>query len=142
MESSILGVILDSSVLIDAERQRLDVAGFLKHIIAKIGNREAALSSISVAELAHGIYRANTPERRQARRAFLNDLKATVPVYPITADTAELVGKINAESAQRGITIPFDDLLIGACALERGFAVATHNERHFKKIPDLTILSL
>ena len=55
---------------------------------------------------------------------------------------AELVGKINAESAQRGITIPFDDLLIGACALERGFAVATHNERHFKKIPDLTILSL
>ena len=142
MESSILGVILDSSLLIDAERQRLDVAGFLKHITAKIGNREAALSSISVAELAHGIYRANTPERRQARRTFLDDLKATVPVYPITADTAELVGKINAESAQRGIIIPFDDLLIGACALERGFAVATHNERHFKKIPDLTILSL
>jgi tRNA(fMet)-specific endonuclease VapC len=141
MESSILGVILDSSVMIDAERQRLDVARFLKHVTAKIGNREAALSPICVAELAHGIYRANTPERRQARRAFLDDLKATVPVYPITADTAELVGKINGESAQRGIIIPFDDLLIGACALERGFGVATHNERHFKKIPDLTIIS-
>ncbi len=142
MESSILGVILDSSVMIDAERQRLDVARFLKHVTAKIGNREAALSAISVAELAHGIYRANTPERRQARRAFLDDLKATVPVYPITADTAELVGKINGESAERGIIIPFDDLLIGACALERHYAVATHNERHFKKIPDLKIISL
>ena len=142
MEASILGVILDSSVMIDAERQRLDVARFLKHITAIVGNREAALSSISVAELAHGIYRANTPERRQARRAFLDDLKATVPVYPITADTAELVGKINGESAERGVIIPFDDLLIGASALERNYAVATHNERHFKKIPDLKIISL
>ena len=77
-----------------------------------------------MAELAHGIYRANTPERRQTRRAFLDDLKATLPVYPITSDTAELVGKINGESSQLGITIPFDDLLIGACALERGYAVA------------------
>jgi predicted nucleic acid-binding protein len=65
-----------------------------------------------------------------------------VPVYPITADTAELVGRVNGESAERGIIIPFDDLLIGACALERNYAVATHNERHFKKIPDLKIISL
>jgi tRNA(fMet)-specific endonuclease VapC len=142
MEPAILGVILDSSVVIDAERQRLDVTRFLKHVASKIGEREAAISSISVAELAHGIHRANTPERRQVRRAFLDDLKAAVPVYPITADTAELVGRINAESSQRGITIPFDDLLIGVCALERGFAIATRNERHFKLIPDLKIISL
>jgi predicted nucleic acid-binding protein len=82
MEPSILGVILDSSVLIEAEPQHLDVTRFLKHIATQIGEREAALCSISVAELAHGIHRANTPERRQARRAFLDDLKATVPVYP------------------------------------------------------------
>jgi hypothetical protein len=54
-----------------------------------------------VAELAHGIHRADTPARRQARRAFLDDLKAAVPVYPITGETAELVGKINAESSQK-----------------------------------------
>lgn len=128
--------------MIDAERQRLDVTRFLKHIVTKIGEREAALCCISVAELAHGIHRANTPERRQTRRAFLDDLKATLPVYPITGDTAELVGKINAESSQRGIIIPFDDLLIGACALERGYAVATHNKRHFEKIPGLNIVPI
>jgi len=137
MEPAILGVILDSSVLIDAERQRLNVARFLKHIASQIGEREAALCSISVAELAHGVHRADTPENRHARRTFLDDLKATMPVYPITGETAELVGKINAESSQHGITIPFDDLLIGACALERGYAVATRNQRHFQKIPAL-----
>lgn len=142
MESAVLGVILDSSVVIEAERQQLNIAQFLKQIVQKIGEREAALSSITVAELVHGIYRANTLERRDRRRAFLDDLKATVPVYPITDNTAELVGKISGESAAIGVTIPFDDLLIGVCALERGYAVATRNQRHFKKIPGLTLVEL
>lgn len=142
MEAAILGVVLDSSIVIEAERQRLDVARLLKHIATEIGDREAGLCSISVAELAHGIHRADTPERRQARRAFLDDLKASVPVYPITGETAELVGKINAEWSQKGVTIPFDDLLIGACALERGYAIATRNQRHFQKIPGLKLISL
>src|SRR5688500_11574143 len=137
-----LGVVLDSSVVIEAERQRLDVARFLKHISTQIGEREAALCSIGVAELAHGIHRANTPERRQVRRAFLDDLKAAVPVYPITGETAGLVGKINAELSQKGVTIPFDDLLIGACALERGYAVATRNPRHFRMSPGLNVIEL
>jgi tRNA(fMet)-specific endonuclease VapC len=142
MESDILGVSLDSSVVIEAERQHLDVARFLKHITALIGNREAAVSSITVAELAHGVHRAGTTELRQARRAFLDDLQATMPVYPITAETAELVGKISAESSRQGITIPFDDLLIGACPLERGCSVATRNRRHFEKIPGLKLISI
>lgn len=142
MDSAVLGVILDSSVVIEAERQQLNVTGFLKQIVQKIGEREAALSSITVAELVHGIYRANTEDRRVRRRAFLNDLKAAVPVYPITDNTAELVGKISGESLAKGIVIPFDDLLIGACALERGYAVATRNQRHFQKIPGLALVEL
>jgi predicted nucleic acid-binding protein len=93
MEPSELGVILDSSVLIEAERQRLDVTQFLELARARIGELHAALCSISVAELAHGVFRAETPERRRARREFLDGLKATIEVYPITADTAEVAGR-------------------------------------------------
>jgi predicted nucleic acid-binding protein len=141
MEPASLGVILDSSVVIEAERRHLNVAQFLKQIVQRIGETEAALCAITVAELAHGIYRADTPERRERRRAFLDELKAAVPVYPITDGTAELVGRIGAESAAAGVTIPFDDLLIGASALERGYAVATRNRRHFQKIPGLNLIS-
>ncbi len=63
MEPTILGVVLDSSVVIEAERQRLDVARFLNHIATQIGEREVSLCSISVAELAHGIHRADTAAR-------------------------------------------------------------------------------
>jgi predicted nucleic acid-binding protein len=142
MEPASLGVILDSSVVIEAERQHLNVAQFLKQITEKIGEMEAALCAITVAELVHGVYRADTPERRERRRVFLDELKAAVPVYPITDRTGELVGKIGAESSARGVIIPFDDLLIGACALERGYAVATRNFRHFEKIRDLSLISL
>jgi tRNA(fMet)-specific endonuclease VapC len=140
MDSSGLGVVLDSSVAIDAEREQLNVADFLKRIVRNIGEREVCLCVITVAELAHGICRADTRERRERRRLFLDELKAAVPVYPITETTAELVGRIGAESAATNVTIPFDDLLIGACALERGYAVATRNSRHFSKIPGLTVI--
>ena len=140
MEPAQLGVILDSSIVIEAERKRLNVARFLRLLSGQIGEREAALCAISVAELAHGIHRADTEERRQVRRAFLDDLKATVAIYPITADTAELVGRIHADTARQGNIIPLDDLLIGACALERGYAVATRNKRHFEKIPGLSLV--
>jgi predicted nucleic acid-binding protein len=118
MEAASLGVILDSSVVIEAERQHLNVAQFLKQIIQRIGATETALGAITVAELAHGIYRADTSERRVRRRVFLDELKAVVPVYPITDGAAELAGKIGAESSTAGVTIP-----------------ATRNPRHFKKSP-------
>jgi len=101
MEPAFLGVILDSSVVIEAERRHLNVAQFLRQIGQTIGEHEVALSSITVAELVHGIYRSNSEERRARRRMFLDDLKAAVPAYPITEDTAELVGKPSGESAAR-----------------------------------------
>jgi predicted nucleic acid-binding protein len=75
-----------------------------------------------------------------AAAPFSMNFKAAVPVYPITDVTAELVGRIGAASSAKGVTIPFDDLLIGACALERGYAITTRNPRHVGKIPGLTIL--
>ena len=103
---------------------------------------EAVLSPVTVAELAHGVHRAETPERRERRRVFLDELKAAVPVHPITTATAELVGKIGADAAASGVIIPFDDLLIAACALERGYVVATRNVRHFQNVPGLRLVSI
>ena len=116
MESAILGVILDSSVVIEAERQQLNVVQFLKQIVQNIGEQEAALSSITVA----GTGAWDLPSEHGGSA----DAPPGVPVYPITDNTAELVGKIGGESSAKGVTIPLDDLLIGTCALERGYAVA------------------
>jgi predicted nucleic acid-binding protein len=47
-----------------------------------------------------------------------------------------------AEQAAKGITLPLADLIIGACAIERGYAIATRNLRHFQLIPGLNVIQI
>jgi tRNA(fMet)-specific endonuclease VapC len=139
MESALLGLILDSSVIIDAERKGQTIVELLEEIRRSAGEVEIAICSVTLAELVHGIYRPNTQERRQRRRIFIDDLKRHVPVHPISDATGETIGRISGEQAAKGITFPFDDLAIGASAIEQGYAVATRNMRHFQLIPGLVL---
>ena len=141
MESPLLGLILDSSVLIAAERKKKDVEELLTLIRQAFGEIEIAISAVTVAELVHGVVRAHTPEIRLRRRAFIDELKRHVPVHPVTGTTAEIAGQLSGEQAARGITLPADNLLIGASAIEQGYAIATLNVRHFEKIPGLKLVS-
>jgi predicted nucleic acid-binding protein len=142
MEPAVLGIVLDSSVLIAAERRGWTAAQTISHLLISIGEIPLVLSAVTVAELGHGIYRANTPEIGLRRRQFLDDLKATIPIHPLTAATAEIVARAGGEQAAKGINLPLGDLLIGACALELGYAVGTGNVRDFNRIPGLRIVSL
>jgi len=135
-----MGIILDSSVVIIAERRGDTVVELLRGIIASTGDQELALSAIGLTELVHGIYRAQTPKVRSERQAFIDELVADVVVYPYTKETAQLAGRIDAEQKTRGNVIPFSDLLIGATALVARHSILTANARHFRMIPGLTVL--
>jgi tRNA(fMet)-specific endonuclease VapC len=137
-----VGLILDSSVAIAAERGGETVQVFLQRVIDTAGDQETALSAVGVVELVHGIYRADTAERRARREAFVEELLAAVAVYPLTTDIARLAGKLDAEQQGRGVVIPFADLLIGTTALSLGYSVLTTNPRHFGRIPGLSVVQL
>ena len=85
MEAASLGVILDSSIVIEAERQHLNVAEFLKLTVQNTGEMEAGICSITIAELVHGIYRADTAERKNRRRTFRRVLRR--PLAALEEDT-------------------------------------------------------
>jgi predicted nucleic acid-binding protein len=137
-----MGLILDSSVVIAAERRGDNVTQMLKQIVAATGDQRTVLSSIGLTELVHGIYRAQTAEARSRRDSFIRELLNDVEVYPYTKEMALLAGKIDGEQQSQGIIIPFGDLLIGATALEVGYSVLTANVRHFRLIPGLTVVQL
>lgn len=137
-----MGLILDSSVVIAAERKGESVAQLLKQVIAAAGDQEAAISSVGLTELAHGIHRAQTPQVRTRRENFINELLAAVVVHPFTRETALVAGKLDGEQQRAGVIIPFADLLIGATALSLGYSVVTVNPRHFQRIPGLNIVQL
>ncbi len=136
-----MGLILDSSVVIAAERRGDTVEKLIEQMVAAAGDQDAALSSVGLTELIHGIYRAQTPEMRLRRESFIEEMLRDVTVYPYTKETAMLAGKIDGEQQAQGITVPFADLLIGATALSLGFSVLTVNLRHFRLIPGLKVVS-
>ena len=96
MESGVLGVVLDSSIVITAERKSLPVPQLIEAIRAAHGEIELAVSPVTIAELVQ-----------------------LLPVHPITLQTAYLVGEIEGQEAARGNVLPFNDLLIAAAAIEQ-----------------------
>jgi len=134
--------VLDSSVLIAAERRNFTPAQAVESVQRNVGEIPIVLCALTIAEIGHGIYRARTEDLRQRRRAFLDELKATVPVHPVTDATAEIIARIGGEQASLGINLPLGDLIIGAAAVELGYAVATGNRRDFSRIPGLRVVRL
>lgn len=137
-----MGVILDSSVVIAAERARRTVRQILADVRAVQGEIEIGLSVVTIAELLHGAYRAETEARQQSRLAFIEEWCRDVPLYPVTLEVMRLVGKIRGQQDALGVRIPFEDLVIGATALHLGYSVITGNVRHFRSIPGLLVLEL
>jgi len=93
-------------------------------------------------ELEHGWYRAKTPEVARIRRRYLDEVLTVIPVEPFTREMGVLAAKTDATIRQTGLSVATADLLIGVTALYYGYAVGTHNLRHFRTIPGLTVLSL
>lgn len=59
MASAILGLVLDSSVLVAAERAKRTTLDMIQQIRAAVGDVPIIICALTVAELAHGIHRAN-----------------------------------------------------------------------------------
>ena len=137
-----MGLILDSSVLIAAERKAQPVSELLTDIRAKTGLTEILLSAVSVVELEHGIWRANTPEIEQLRKIYLAGIYAAIPVEPFTKEMGQLAAKIDAERRKQGVVIAFADLQIGVTALHFEYAIGTLNVWHFDMIPGLEVRKL
>jgi tRNA(fMet)-specific endonuclease VapC len=134
-----VGLILDSSVIIAAERKGQSVSELLTVTCEATGFVSIMLSAVSVTELEHGYWRAGTPERARRRRAWLDEVLEAIPVEPFTTEIAKLAAKVDAAAKVKGAVIPFADLQIGVTALHFGFALGTGNPRHFEMIPDLVV---
>lgn len=135
-------MILDSSVLIAAERQGKNARQVLSDIAQEIGETEVGISVLTLIELAHGAARADSPERKSKREEFIEELLTAMPVYPVTASMALRAGQIDGQNQARGVKVPLADLLIGVAALELGYGVATANLRHFRQVGGLSVLHL
>jgi tRNA(fMet)-specific endonuclease VapC len=136
-----VGLMLDSTAAVAAEPQGKNARQLLESVL-ETGDDGIAVSVVTVLELAHGITRADTLERRERRQLFLDELLRGVPIQPVTVPIALRAGQIDGQTQAMGVRIPLSDLLIGTSALELGYGVGTANLRHFRLIPGLNVTHL
>jgi predicted nucleic acid-binding protein len=131
-----MGALIDSSVLIAAERGLLDIESLAK----THGQLELALSVITAAELLHGVHRAATGARQARRQAYVESILSSFPVLPFDLICARIHARLWAGLAARGVRVGAHDLLIASTAIARGLDLATRDERSFPRIPGLSLI--
>ncbi|MBR5485521.1 MAG: type II toxin-antitoxin system VapC family toxin [Oscillospiraceae bacterium] len=94
------------------------------------------ISSITLAELEHGIQKSAYPEKNSiALIQFLSILS----VIPFDDVAAVEYGKICAYLQKKGTPIGTMDMLIAAHAKTEGLILVTNNTREFERVPELEL---
>jgi tRNA(fMet)-specific endonuclease VapC len=130
-----MGLIFDTSLLIAAERGLLDIDGFIK------GKEEElfGISVVTVSELLHGVYRADTEKRRLKREAYVENVIEVFPIYHFDTSSARIYARIWSNLASKSTQVGAHDLIIASTAISLGFSVATFDKRDYMKIEGLNI---
>lgn len=131
-----MGIVLDTSVLIAAERRVVALGALLE----SVGGEVVAVSALTASELLHGCHRAADAGTQARRFAFVEALLARVPVLDFGLTEARRHAELWASLAREGSMIGAHDMIIGATALARGYSLATLNQRDFRRLPGLRLL--
>ncbi len=130
-----MGILMDSSVLINVERAGATVSASIK------GREEedVFLSVVSASELLHGVHRAADAKIKAKRLAFVEAALTAIPVLAIDLATARSHAQLWADLTQRGKMMGMHDSWLAATCIAHGLQLATCNIREFKNVPGLDV---
>lgn len=131
-----MGIVLDTSVLIAAERSRFD----LEALVAAKADETFAIAAISASELLHGVERTREASLRAQRSRFAESVLDSLAVVPFGLAEARIHASLWAGLAAKGRVVGAHDLQVAATALSVGSAVATLNQKDFKRVPGLALV--
>ena len=130
-----MGALIDTSVLIAAERGQLD----LNQLLQTHEGDEVSISAVTASELLHGAHRLKGAVARTRAQLFVDRLIALLPVVPFDLEVARVHAVLGAELGAKGIPVGAHDLIIAATAVYTGAYVATRDLRSFPRIRGLDV---
>lgn len=131
-----MGLLIDTGPLIDLERGTAD----FERLVREAGKAQILLSTVTAAELLHGVHRADSAIRRGHRERFVEWILARIPSIPFDLEVARLYARLWADLAQQGTPIGVHDTMIAATALTHGLTILTNNAKDFRPIDGLELL--
>lgn len=125
---------LDTNVLINCIRKRSDK--LLKRL-SDMDPSDVCISSLTYAELVHGVEKSKEVERNRFALALM---LANIEILDFDVNAANDYGKIRADLESKGEPIGPFDMLIAAHALSRGCVLVTNNTREFQRVAGLKVV--
>jgi tRNA(fMet)-specific endonuclease VapC len=97
---------------------------------------EVCISSVTYAELVHGVEKSEAVEKN---RLALSLLLANIEILDFDVEAANCYGKIRADLEKKGTPIGPLDMMIAGHAQSLGYTVVTNNMKEFSRVSNLKI---
>ena len=131
-----MGTLIDTSVLVAAQRGDLDFDALLK----KHGDDDVAVATICASELLHGPHRMTNAVARARAERTIEALLDCFSMIDFDLEIARLHARLGADLAAKGTAVGAHDLMVAATALSLDYRIATRDRRSFPKIPGLDVV--
>lgn len=97
---------------------------------------QMSISSITLAELLHGVEKSSQPERNLRN---VEDFVSRLDIYSYDDEAAGHYGNIRADLEKKGQSIGVNDLHIAGHARSRGWILVTNNVKEFERVEGLRV---
>lgn len=97
---------------------------------------EVCVSSVTYAELVHGVEKSQSIEKNRVALALL---LSNIEIMDFDSSAAECYGKIRADLEKAGKPIGPLDMMIAGHAKSLGYTVVTNNTKEFIRVNELKI---
>jgi hypothetical protein len=127
-------VILDTTVLVDLQRElRRSEPGHASALLERFSDEHASIAFVTWMEFAEGF----ADDRREDCERFLSSFPVLWPDIEASWEASRIARRLQAA----GRSIGDHDAWIAALALRHQRPLVTRNERHFHRVPGLTVRS-
>ena len=124
---------LDTNICIYAIKHKPEQV-FLK--LQEHDPSEICISSVTYAELVHGVEKSQSIEKNRVALALL---LANIEVMDFDSSAAESYGKIRADLEKAGKPIGPLDMMIAGHAKSLGYTIVTNNTKEFMRVNGLKL---
>ena len=97
---------------------------------------EICISSVTYAELVHGVEKSRSVEKNRVALALL---LANIEIMSFDSLAAESYGKVRADLEKAGTPIGPLDMMIAGHAKSLGYIVVTNNTKEFERVKGLKL---
>ncbi len=122
---------LDTNICIYAIKKRPEK---VLEQLQKVKAQDVCISSVTYAELIHGVYKSQAVERNLLA---LSLLLSNIEIMKFDSDAADEYGRIRAALEKNGTPIGPLDTMIAGHAMSLGCTLVTNNTKEFARIKGL-----